>query len=80
MKKIKLEWCKNWIIKTFAKLPEGITGIEVNHFWKLAEKSKLWVSGTYGTPMSDALTELIKVETISDKNGNFLYNVFKLKK
>jgi hypothetical protein len=78
MKKIELEWCKNWVKKTFSKLPKGITGIEVNLFWKLAEESKLWTKGTYGTPMSDALSELTNVETIT-KNGEFLYNVFKLK-
>lgn len=78
MKKIELEWCKNWVKKTFAKLPKGITGIEVNCFWELAEKSKLWIKGTYGTPMSDALSELTNVETVS-KDGEFLYNVFRLK-
>jgi len=78
MKKIELEWCKNWVKKTFAKLPEGITGIEANNFWKLAEKSRLWEKGTYGTPMSDALSELTNVETIT-QNGEFLYHVFRLK-
>jgi len=77
-REIKLDWCKNWVNKTFAKLPKGITGIEANLFWRLAEKSKLWTRGTYGTPMSGALSELTEVETIS-KDGNFLYNVFKLK-
>lgn len=78
MKKIELEWCKNWVIKTFAKLPKGITGIEVGCFWELAEKSKLWTRETYGTPMSDALLELVEVETITE-DGSFLYNVFRLK-
>lgn len=78
MKKVELEWCKNWVRKTFEKLPIGVTGIEVNLFWKLAEESKLWEKETYGTPMSDALSELAEVETIT-KDGNFLYNVFKLK-
>lgn len=79
MRKIELEWCKNFIKKTFAKLPKGITGIEVNLFWNLAEKSKLWTRETYGTPMSDALSELTEVETILSEDGNFLYNVFRLK-
>lgn len=78
MKKIELEWCRNWVKKTFAKYPKGITGIEVNLFWKLAEKSRLWTKGTYGTPMSDALYELTEVETIAE-DGKFLYNVFRLK-
>ena len=34
--------------------------------------------GTYGTPMSEALEKLTKVETVHDSEGNFLYNVFKL--
>ena len=78
MKKIELEWCKNFIRKTFAKFPKGITGIEVHLFWNLAEKSRLWIRGSYGSPMSEALSELTEVETIS-KDGNFLYNVFRLK-
>jgi len=76
---IKKDWCANFIKSTFAKLPQGITGIEVNCFWKLAEKSKLWTRGTYGTVMSNALSELTEVETIQDENGNFSYNVFRIK-
>jgi hypothetical protein len=30
--------------------------------------------------MSKALGELTNVETIQDENGNFLYNVFRMKK
>lgn len=78
MKKIELEWCKNWVRKTFEKLPKGVTGIEVNLFWKLAEESKLWTRGTYGTPMSDALSELTEVQTITN-DGNYLFSVFRLK-
>ena len=78
MKEIKVEWCKNWIKRTFKKLPFEHGGIEVNCFWDMAEKSGLWVRGTYGSPMSKALEELIKVETIQDENKNFLYNVFKI--
>ena len=79
MKEIKIEWCENWIKKTFAKLPKEITGIYTGLFWDLAEKSGLWVRETYGTPMSDALTELTDVVTIKDENGNFLYNTFRIK-
>jgi hypothetical protein len=78
MKEIKVEWCKNWIKHAFQKLPFENGGIEVNCFWDMAEKAGLWVRGTYGSPMSKALGELTKVETIQDENGNFLYNVFKL--
>lgn len=53
-------------------------GIEVGCFWKMAEASGLWERGTYGTPMSKALEELTKVESILDENGNYLYSVFRL--
>ena len=78
MKEIKVDWCKNWVKHTFKKLPFENGGIEVNCFWRMAEKSGLWVRGTYGSSMSKALEELTKVETIQDENRNFLYNVFKL--
>lgn len=32
MRKIKVEWCENFIKKTFAKLPEFATGIEIGCF------------------------------------------------
>ena len=79
MKEIKVEWCKNFIIKTFEKLPEGITGIETNLFFEKAEKAGLYVKDTYGTPISKALSELTIVDTIT-YNGEFCYNVFRLKK
>lgn len=50
MKEIKVEWCKNWIKHTFQKHPFENGGIEVNCFWGMAEKSGLWVRGTYGSP------------------------------
>ena len=75
-KNVKVEWCENFINAAFRKMK--CTGIEVNCFWNMAEKSGLWVRGTFGTPMSDALLKLTKVETVQDNAGNFLYNVFKL--
>lgn len=39
MRKIKVEWCENFIKKTFAKLPAFATGIEIGCFWNMAEKS-----------------------------------------
>lgn len=78
-KEIKLEWCNNWIRKTFSKLLQGRTGIEVGCFWKLAEKSGLWTMGTYGTPMSYSLEKLTKMETVRDETGKHLYDVFRLK-
>lgn len=76
MKNIKIEWCRNFIKKTFEK--KQCKGIEVGCFWDMAERSGLWERGTYGTPMSEALEELTEVEIISDKNGNHLYTVFRL--
>lgn len=76
MKNIKVDWCMNFIKKTFEK--KQCRGIEVGCFWDMAERSGLWERGTYGTPMSKALEELTKVETISDENGNCLYTVFRL--
>lgn len=78
MKEVKVEWCKNWIKHTFQKLPFENGGIECNCFWGMAEKTGLWVRGTYGTPMSEALGEITTFETIHDDCGNFLYNVFRL--
>lgn len=76
MKNIKVEWCRNFIKKTFERKP--CKGIEFGCFWDMAERSGLWERGTYGTPMSEALEELTKVEIISDENGNYLYSVFRL--
>ena len=78
MKNIKVEWCENFIKSVFQKIPFENGGIEVNAFWNKAEKSGLWIRGTYGTPMSDALAKLTKVETVSDEKGNYLYTVFRL--
>lgn len=80
-KEIKVEWCKNFIKARFTKhhaFPGKNAGIEVGCFWKMAEASGLWKRGTYGTPMSKALEELTKVESILDENGNYLYSVFRL--
>ena len=77
VKEIKIEWCENWIKAAFGKLPFENGGIEVGCFWKMAEKSGLWIRGTYGSPMSQALEKLVKMETVS-RNGKFLYNVFRL--
>ena len=75
MKKIKVEWCENWIKAQFKKLPFENGGIYTGLFWDKAEKSGLWIRGTYGSPMSEALEKLTKVETVHDNEGNFLYNV-----
>lgn len=78
MKEIKVEWCRNWIRHTFKKLPFENGGIEVGCFWEMAEKSGLWVRGTYGSPMSQALEALTKVEIIQDNSGKYLFSVFRL--
>lgn len=83
MKKIKVEWCENFIKARFTKhhaFPGPNAGIEVNCFWDMAEKSGLWIRGTYGTPMSEALSNLTTVEAVRDDEGNFLYHIFKLKR
>lgn len=74
-----IELCKDFIKEFFAEKckPEG--GVVVECFWKEAEKSGLWVRGTYGTAMSKALEELAIVETINGANGEYLYTIFKLK-
>lgn len=79
MKKVKVEWCENFIKAFFKKhVPEG-GGVYTGCFWDSAEKAGLWVRGTYGSPMSAALENLTRVETVHDSEGNFLYNVFKMK-
>jgi len=78
-KVIKKEWCENFIKSIFAKFPEA-RGIETNFFWKMAEESGLWERDTYGTPMSEALRDLITVETVRDKDDNYQYTIFVLKK
>lgn len=78
MREIKIEWCENFIKKTFAKLPEFATGIEVGCFWNMAEKSGLWTRGTYGSPMSEALQRLVRIKEVRGESGELLYNVFEL--
>lgn len=81
MKDIKVEWCENFIRARFTKhhpFPGPNAGIEVSCFWKMAEASGLWERGTYGSPMSEALGNLTKAESILDDNGNYCYTVFKL--
>ena len=78
-REIKLEWCENWIRATFSKmLPYG-TGIERGCFFKMAEKAGLYIRDTYGSPMSQALENLCKVNTKHDADGNYLYTYFTLK-
>ncbi len=79
MRKIKVEWCENFIKKTFAKLPEFATGIEISCFWNMAEKSRLWTRGTYGSPMSQALEKLTTVKAVKGDNGEPIYYTFELK-
>ena len=79
-KTIKVEWCENWIKSKFEKLPSFANGFEVSHFFDMAEKAGLWVRGTYGSPMSEALERMTVVETVHDEKGNFLYHAFRLAK
>lgn len=81
MKQIQVSWCENFIKAQFTKhhgRPGPNAGIEVNLFWARAEKSGLWVRGTYGSAMSIALSNLTHVETVLDWDGNYAYSVFKM--
>lgn len=81
MKDIKVEWCEKFIRAQFTKhhpFPGPNAGIEVGLFWRRAEASGLWERGTYGTPMSEALDNLIKIGDVLDDNGYCIYSVFKL--
>lgn len=80
MKQVKVEWCRNFIKSVFEKIPFENGGIEVNCFWRKAERSGLWERGTYGTPMSQALEELTRVEIVNDVYGNYAFTVFRLAK
>ena len=78
---IKVEWCENFIKAKFRKYCSFLgpnAGIEVGCFWKMAEASRLWERGTYGSPMSEALSHLCKVEDVLDDDGNRCYSVFRL--
>lgn len=79
MKEIKIEWCENWIRKVFGRLPEGITGIECNLFWSMAVASRLYIKGTYGSPMTQALEKVgIVVDSVANEDRTHFYNVFRL--
>lgn len=78
MKEIKIEWCENFIKSAFRKTQFENSGIETNCFWNMAERSGLWIRGTYGTPMSVALEKLTNVNIVSDDSENYLYSVFRL--
>ncbi|MBP3541794.1 MAG: hypothetical protein J6K72_08320 [Clostridia bacterium] len=79
-KTIQVEWCKNWIKSRFAKLPSFANAIERNLLFSEAEKAGLYVRGTFDSSFSRAIEQLLEVEDVHDKNGNFLYYVFRLKK
>jgi hypothetical protein len=73
----KITWCENWLKATFAKLPEGITGIERNLLFELAEKAGLYTKNTFGSELTVALSNVgIKVKTVNDDNGEFSYHAF----
>jgi len=79
MKQVKVEWCKNWLVKTFERLPSGVTGIERNCLFSMAEKAGLYEHDTYGTPLSEALCSLTKVKAVNGSDGEFAYHAFELK-
>lgn len=82
-KEIKVEWCEEFIKSRFSAKHHAYAGkgagIEVGFFWRLAEESGLWERGTYGSPMSEALSNLTEVDSVLDENGCCAYNVFRMK-
>lgn len=79
-KQIKIEWCENWIKALFARLARyDANGIYTEHFWDLAVKAGLYERDTYGTPMTQALSNLCCVMDVVDDRGCTLYSVFKPK-
>lgn len=74
MKNYKLELCKEFIKMVFSEYK----GVERNLFFRMAEDVGLYTPNTYGTEMSEALNEMITIETVTDKDGNFIYNAFRL--
>lgn len=82
---VKVEWCENFIRAQFTKhhaFPGPDAGISIDCFWNAAEASGLWERDTYGTPMSEALANLVTVENkTTRKNGEIVhcYTYFKMK-
>jgi len=75
----KITWCENWLKATFAKLPKEITGIERNHLFDLAAKAGLYTKGSFGSELSEALSNIgIKVRDVRGSNGEFAYYAFYL--
>jgi hypothetical protein len=82
MKEIKVEWCENFIRAAFTKhhaFPGPNAGIERNLLFKMAEAAGLYEQGTYGSPMSKAIGNLCKCETVLNDKGEFAYHCFKMK-
>lgn len=77
-KEIKVEWCENFIKALFKKNPR-MTGIATDYFWDLAEQAGLYVKGTYGSPMSEALSNVAICYPVFNDDGEFLYRSFALK-
>ena len=75
----KITWCENWLKKTYEKHPFPGGGIERNLLFEMAAKAGLYTPNTYGSEFSTAIGNVgLKVETICDENGDFLYHSFKL--
>lgn len=74
---LKIEACKTFILETFAE--KDCKGIYTELMFDLAEKEGIYQKGIYGSAFSEALAELVKVESKYDANGDFIYAVFELK-
>ena len=69
----KITWCENWLKKTLAKYPS----IERNYLFEMASKAGLYTQGSYGSELSEALTNInVKVKCVNGDNGEFLYYAF----
>lgn len=54
-------------------------GIECELLHRMGREALLVKEGEYGGPWSEALSYLCDVKSIQDMDGNWIYNVFRLK-
>lgn len=76
MKKIKVEWCENFIRAYFKK--HNCKAVYTNLMFDEAEKAGLYVKGTYGSTFSEALCRCCNVVNTYDINGDYAYSCFEI--
>ena len=75
----KLKEAKKFIIKIFGQLYAcGGEAIRNGVLFEKAKEAGIY-NGGYGEPITQALQELTKIETVYTPEGEFAYTVFKLK-